>query len=140
LYCSSRAEELSGWGWRPDQQEAFLKIQFNNRQQSYRSQFPQAEWNIIQLRDEPIGRLLVSRNPTEILLVDIALLPEHRNRGIGTRMLQRLQAEAGTSKRKVSLHVLKSNPAQHLYARMGFQKVSEDEIYFKMEWQGQSRA
>ncbi|EEF62893.1 GNAT family N-acetyltransferase [Pedosphaera parvula] len=134
LYCSTRAEEIAAWGWPPVQQNAFLKMQFNGQRHSYRSQFPEAEHHVILLQTDPIGRLLVSKNHVEFTLVDIALLPEQRNRGIGSALLRNLLAEATSSNRKVRLHVLKSNPAQNLYSRLGFSRVSEDGLYSQMEW------
>src|SRR3712207_2371416 len=40
------------------------------------------------------GRLDVARWPDELRIVDIALLPEHRNAGVGTALLRELQAKA----------------------------------------------
>jgi ribosomal protein S18 acetylase RimI-like enzyme len=134
LYCSTRANEMTAWGWPPAQQEAFLKMQFNGQRHSYRSQFPEAERHIIVLQSEPVGRLLVSKSPEEIILVDIALLPEHRHHGIGTTLLRDVLVEATRSSRKVRLQVLKANPAQHLYRCLGFSAISEDGLYIQMEW------
>ncbi|MDB6112365.1 MAG: hypothetical protein JWR69_4115 [Pedosphaera sp.] len=139
LYCSTRAEEMAAWGWPPVQQEAFLKMQFNGQRHSYRSQFPEAERHIVLFQTDPIGRLLLSKSQNEITLVDIALLPQHRCHGIGTTLLHDLLVEATNSNRKVRLQVLKSNPAQHLYTRLGFSTINEDELYFQMEWTPQVR-
>ena len=52
-----------------------------------------------------------------------ALLPEHRGRGVGTALLERLLSEAGRQFRAVSLSVSSNNPAVRLYERFGFVTV-----------------
>ncbi len=66
--------------------------------------------------------------------MDIALLPEHRGRGIGTRLVQDVLDEARASGRSVSLHVEETNPAKRLYERMGFVDVEDRGVYILMEW------
>ncbi|MFQ5699149.1 MAG: GNAT family N-acetyltransferase [Myxococcota bacterium] len=55
-------------------------------------------------------------------LHDLAVLPSHRGRGIGTRLLQTLEARArDLGCCKLTLEVRGDNPRAHaLYARMGF--------------------
>jgi len=53
----------------------------------------------------------------------IAVLPEHRGRGIGSALLQRLIEIATSSYDAVSLSVSSNNPAQRLYQRAGFERV-----------------
>jgi ribosomal protein S18 acetylase RimI-like enzyme len=56
----------------------------------------------------------------------ISVLPEWRNQGIGTALMQRMLSHlAGTGYAKASLSVQKRNPAARLYRRLGFQTVGE---------------
>jgi hypothetical protein len=105
-------------------------MQFNAQRQSYRVQFPTAEYSIIQRDAAAIGRLIVNRTDDGILLMDIALLPDFRNLGLGASLLRSLQAEG----KKIILHVIRSNPAVNLYQRLGFIFVGEEAFYAKMEW------
>jgi GNAT superfamily N-acetyltransferase len=57
---------------------------------------------------------------TETPELSMAVRPEHRGRGIGTQLLDRLLAEADRSYRAVSLSVSDGNPAVRLYQRLGF--------------------
>lgn len=59
--------------------------------------------------------------------LSIALLPESRGQGIGTGLMQRLLAAARPLYPAISLSVTASNPARHLYERMGFVTVAEKE-------------
>jgi len=135
VYASTRADEMAAWGWNAAQQEAFLRMQFTTQSLSYRAQFPDADHRIIMLEDQPVGRILVARTDKEVLLVDIALLPERRSAGIGTSLIRELQAEATQAEIPVRLHVLKTNAAaSRLYERLGFSSVGDDGIYLEMKW------
>jgi ribosomal protein S18 acetylase RimI-like enzyme len=77
--------------------------------------------------------MIVDRDAPEITLVDIAVLPSDRGAGIGTSLIWELVKEGAALGRAVQLHVLKSNPAQRLYLRLGFSIVGEDSLYFQMK-------
>jgi ribosomal protein S18 acetylase RimI-like enzyme len=53
----------------------------------------------------------------------IAVLPAHRNCGIGSALLQRLAEMATSVYDAFSLSVSIDNPAQRLYERVGFERV-----------------
>src|SRR5688572_33213884 len=84
LYASTRKEEISSYGWDAAQQGAFLTLQFTAQRRHYEMAYPDAEHRIILIEHLPAGRILIFRTQQEILLVDIALLPDHRGHGIGT--------------------------------------------------------
>jgi ribosomal protein S18 acetylase RimI-like enzyme len=139
LYCSTRQAEIAGFGWPPAQTEMFLKMQFRALQQNY---IAQAQINPDQINDQiivseqsPIGRLIVIRTDSEICLADIALLPKHRGRGVGTKLIRDLLAESTATGKPVTLHVSKDNrAAASLYAGLGFLVTEDTGIHFKMEW------
>jgi ribosomal protein S18 acetylase RimI-like enzyme len=134
LYCSTRSEEMAAWGWHPQQQEMFLKMQYRAQQHHYRSLTEGVDQQIILLEQQPIGRLIVSRSDAKFSLDDIALLPERRGKGIGAALIEGLLAEARQANRPVTLHVEKYNRAARLYARLGFKVIGDIGIHFKMEW------
>ena len=134
VYASTRAEEMAVVAWDDEQKQAFLQMQFNAQRLSYQQQFPQAEYQVILRGDVAAGRLIVDRSDEGVLLIDIALLPEHRNAGIGSSLIRDLQAEAAQAEKPVRLHVENFNPAFQLYERLGFKKVGESGFYWLMEW------
>jgi ribosomal protein S18 acetylase RimI-like enzyme len=69
------------------------------------------------------GRLWLDEGDDRLHILDIALLPAWRGRGLGTRCLQALAEAAG--QRPLSIHVEIHNPARRLYERLGF--VAEGE-------------
>jgi ribosomal protein S18 acetylase RimI-like enzyme len=110
---------------------ALMSMQFNLQRRQYQESYPHGQDHIILKRGQPVGRILVNESERTITLVDIALLPEHRNEGIGGQLL----ADLLKQKKTVTLHVLKANRARNLYERMGFRKVSEDSMYDEMIWE-----
>lgn len=79
------------------------------------------------------GSVIVFRGPAEIRLVDIALLPEFRNRGLGARLISQLIEEAGRAAIPLRLSVTAGNPAIHLYQRLGFVATGQNQVYLEME-------
>src|SRR5207302_173775 len=70
----------------------------------------------------------------EHCIVDIAFLPEHRGRGMGTALMQDLLDEAELAGKPVTIHVEQFNPAMRLYRRLGFEKVEGHGVYDLMRW------
>jgi|SRR5579859_5376844 len=134
LYASTRTDELNALNLPPEQQTLFLKMQFNAQRQGYRGMFPRAEFEIILLNQQPVGRWVVDRAADEIRLVDIAVVPAQRQAGLGTALVQRLFAEAVTTGKTVRLTVLKNHRAVRLYERLGFSKTRDLGVYDEMEW------
>lgn len=133
LYVSTRAEEMAAWGWADVQREAFLQLQFRAQQLHYQAQMPPADQQIICLDDQPIGRLILALDGEAIHISDIALLPEYRNRGIGTALIRDILTRATLVGKSVRLHVEVHNPAQRLYERLGFCIVNQNDVYYLME-------
>ena len=125
--------------WPDELKRTFLAQQFAAQSAHYAEHYRGASFDAILLDGEPAGRLIVARRHVAILIVDISLLPEHRSRGVGTRLLGSLIAEAEASGRKLSIHVEMNNPARRLYERLGFQRVGEHGVYLRMEWDPASR-
>ena len=123
LYASTREDELSQVEWAENQKRAFLGMQFEAQHRYYQEQFSHATFLIIMVLDEPIGRLYIDRRREEIRLIEMSLVPEYRNRGIGTAMLGELLEEAARDGLPVHLHVDSFSPAHRLYRRHGFADV-----------------
>lgn len=136
VYRSTRHEEVTAWGWGDEERDGFLRMQFDLQQRSYRLQYPWAQYSILYKQGVRIGRIILNESPQEIRLIDISLLPEYRNAGIGTAFLKELQKRAETHGKPVRLQVIRSNPAVSLYERLGFYPVENQEPYAVMEWRG----
>jgi ribosomal protein S18 acetylase RimI-like enzyme len=133
VYASTRREELAVTGWTDAETSAFLRMQFDLQDRYYRHAYAGARFDVILSDGEPIGRLYVDRREREVSIVDIALLPEHRGRGIGRSLLDAILTESGRAGTPVCIQVERSNPALRLYERLGFRVVDEDPVRFRME-------
>lgn len=134
VYASTRALELSLVPWSDEQREAFLKFQFDAQDSHYRKQYPEASFQVILKEAEPVGRLYLVRGSAEIKILDITVLPQYRNAGIGTRLLREVLSEAEKTGRTVVIWVEHFNPSQNLFKRLGFSKIDEDGYNHLMEW------
>jgi ribosomal protein S18 acetylase RimI-like enzyme len=133
VYASTRAEELAVVPWDDAQKEAFLRAQFDAQAAWWRENYSGASFDVIVVGGEPAGRLYVHRGPSEIRIVDIALLPEHRGGGVGTSLLRDLLAEADESGKSVTIHVERMNPALRFYERLGFALAEDKGVYLFLE-------
>jgi ribosomal protein S18 acetylase RimI-like enzyme len=134
LYFSTR-EDLDNLPLANEIKENILKMQYEAQKQQFESAFPNLEENIILLDQKMSGRLLVSRDKDVIHLVDIALLPQYRNFGVGTSLLLSLREEVVSGGQSIILHVLKNNPAVRLYQRLGFVITNEKEMHYQMTYE-----
>jgi len=129
LYASTREEELALTGWPPAQRDAFLDLQFELRERAWRASRPTAVRSVVVADGAPVGRLDVDRSGAGVHVVDLALLPRWRGRGIGGALLRALLEEGRTT----TIYVERENPAQRLYARLGFRRIDTTGVYDLLE-------
>ncbi len=135
LYASTRWEELAVvTNWSDDQKLAVLDRQFGFQRHHYRTYYPATSWDVLENHGVPAGRLYVHRAPATLLVMDIALLPGWRGRGIGTALMQWVCAQARAAGKSVTVSVEKYNRAQTLYRRLGFREISDEGVHCAMEW------
>jgi ribosomal protein S18 acetylase RimI-like enzyme len=133
LYASTRADEFAMLPLAPRQKESLLAMQFEARERHYTARYARSERFVIEQACVPIGALWLDRADHELRILDVALLPEHRNRGLGTEILGSLVRESREQHRPVRLTVLAHSPARRLYERLGFAAVGEASVYQSME-------
>jgi ribosomal protein S18 acetylase RimI-like enzyme len=120
LYASTRAEELELAKFPEAERAGFCRMQFNLRQHHYGQYYGHSDDRILLWQNVAIGRELITRDPDLITLTDIAILPSHRGRGIGSFLLRGLIAESEQRQLPISLFVDYVSRAQALYERHGF--------------------
>lgn len=138
IYASTRAEEMALVPhWTEEQKKAFLSQQFLAQHQYYQDFYQVADFHVIEVDQEVVGRLYVhwEYSPLEIRIMDISLLSGFRGKGIGSKLIKEIQQKATVMDKAVTIHVESSNPALQLYQRLGFQKIGEfNSFYYLMEW------
>ncbi len=135
VYESTRDEELAQVEWQPGHREAFLKWQFDLQRREYDARFPEAEYYVVTINDEPAGRIWIGEDERQIRLLDIALLPQFQNRGAGTALLGWLIGKAKASAKPLRHMVFMLNSDAHrFYERLGFAVIEDLGAYKHMEW------
>jgi GNAT superfamily N-acetyltransferase len=120
VFASTRSLEVEVLGSQGPGAEAFLRVQFDAQGRHYEACYPNAEHLVVLVRGEPAGRLIVDRSATEILIVDIALLPRSRRAGVGSALVEGLLDEADGGGLQVRCHVLLGNDgARRFWERHG---------------------
>jgi GNAT superfamily N-acetyltransferase len=133
VFASTRVVELEHLP--PDEsiRQAFLRSQFTAQLSHYRKWFPDASHDVVLVAGQPVGRLFVERTGSEVRVLDIAMLPQYRNAGIGTKLLNDLQAEANAQRIPVRLYVEAFSPSRRLFDRLGFIATEEQGYHILME-------
>ena len=137
VYASTRAEELAQVTWAPGQKESFLRWQFDLQRKEYDTRYPDARYEVILVNDQAAGRIWIGEDDTQVRLLDIGLLEEFQNRGVGTILLKQLIGEA-VAKNKSLRHTVfvLNNNAHRFYERLGFVTIEDLGGYKHMEWRG----
>jgi ribosomal protein S18 acetylase RimI-like enzyme len=126
VYGSSRAEELAQVPWSAEQKDAFVQMQFSAQTRHYAAEYPQAAHQIICADGTPVGRIYFDQSESAFHILDITVLPAHRNRGIGSFVLRQLLEEARMAGKPVTIYVENFNPSLSLFTRLGFQRAEEN--------------
>ncbi|MGI9518342.1 MAG: GNAT family N-acetyltransferase [Pirellulaceae bacterium] len=134
LYMTTRTD-IAMLPWSVSEKTAFCHSQFLAQHRHYQQYFAGAEFSLILCLDQPAGRLYIDRLEHEIRLIDIALLPEIRGRGIGTALLRDLIDEANAAGKPLRLRVEPGNPARQWYEREGFRAIVDEHVNLHMERQ-----
>jgi len=138
IYASTRADEMALVpDWSEADKRAFLTQQFMAQHQYYQEFYKGANLQIIEKEGVSVGRLYVHWNysPSEVRIMDIALLPDYRRRGIGKKMLESVLNKGAELGKTVTIHVEYNNPAMKLYERLNFRKIGEfNSVYYLYEW------
>lgn len=134
LFASTREEELALVPWTAEQKQGFLADQFRAQRHHYRTYNAGCAFDVITHQGLPIGRLYLESGHRRIHVVDIALMPDWRARGLGTAILAGLQEVGRASGRPIGIMVEKFNPAMRLYRRLGFADVADHGVYQELEW------
>lgn len=91
------------------------------------------EAQVIEVEGRPAGLWKLWRRPDAWWILQVQLMPEYQNRGIGAALISGLLAQARDAATPVKLKVLRANPARCLYERLGFVVVGDDEHGLEME-------
>jgi len=119
--------DFDEWQWR----QGFCEWTMEQVQ----GEVPTSTTSVVEVNNEPAGRLRVICTADYIELCGIQLLPNIQRHGIGTAIIEDLKAQATAAGVPLDLGVEKNNPdARKLYDRLGFVQVGETEQECKLRW------
>lgn len=133
LYAAARDAEVASTGWNEADQREFLVAQFRTQHSYYREHFTDGHFLLLSRGGRAIGRLYWWSQGEGASLIDVTLLPEECGQGLGTALLTLLTQQADKQGQTITLHVEPQNPAHRLYRRLGFDVVSNNSVYLKMQ-------
>ena len=136
VYGSTREQELAQVPWIAEQKQQFVRMQWEAQKNHYAAQHPRATHEIICLEGTDAGRLYLDRSGEKFHILDITLLPEHRNRGAGSFLLGQIMAEAKEAGKPVSIYVETFNPSLRLFQRLGFTPIQQEGFHLLLECAG----
>ncbi len=139
-YASTRAAEMAMVPWSAEQKDAFVKSQFAAQARHYAAEYPQASHEVICCDGVAAGRLYLDRRAQELHILDVTVLPEFRNAGIGSFVLRRILDEASGCGKAVTIYVESFNPSLNLFRKLGFQLSSQDGFQILLRWLPDGRA
>jgi ribosomal protein S18 acetylase RimI-like enzyme len=132
VFCSTRPDVMQA-PLSPEQMEQFLRMQFRAQDTHYHTHYPDAKYDIIFFNDQRIGRLYLAKMESEFRILDIALLPEFRSKGIGAYLVRQVLEECQAADRPLRIHVLRDSREYHFYERIGFRQIGDLQSHLFME-------
>lgn len=133
VYAGGRAEELALVPWDAPRKQSFVEMQFAAQLLHYREHYPHAQQQVICADSKPVGRLYLDRGTAEYRILDVAILPENRNTGIGTFVIKEILNEAYSARLSVTIYV-ETITALRFFERLNFRNISHDEFKALMRW------
>lgn len=134
LCGSTWEEELATLPWPTEQKQAFVQMQWQEQKRHYAAEHPRASHAIICFGGIPVGRLSLDRTADAFHIVDVTLLPEHRNHGTGSYLLGQIMAEAKEAGKPVTAIVESYSPSLRLFQRLGFIAAEQKGPHLLMKW------
>jgi ribosomal protein S18 acetylase RimI-like enzyme len=119
---------------REDLYHKIIAQQYDAQHRFYFAAYDTAHYGIIQWTGQPVGRLYVDYRDDEVRVLEIAILPEYRGRGIGRIVMMGLCLEAAMRRKPVRLHVHYLSRAQRFYRQLGFGEIALEGPDRLMEW------
>ena len=124
LYASTRPDLVGGGTADPAFVAALMAMQQRLQTADYAARYPDAT-TLVLAAGAPCGRIVLDQDVCRLRLVDLALLPAARGRGLGAAVLLALQQWAQARSLPLMLAVQRNNGrARRLYGASGFVPVA----------------
>lgn len=129
LYAETRHEEMSLVNWDEAQKTAFLRQQFQAQHNYYTSKFPSADFLILSVNGENVGRLYTADFADEIRILDLTIASAKRGQGIGTALIGEIVKKGRQENKSIQIYLETTGRSASIFSRFGFEPISGDEVY-----------
>ncbi len=134
VYASTRSGELKQVPWSQEQKDAFVRMQFAAQKQHYAAEHPEASHDVIYRGGVPVGRFYLVRSAGGFHILDIAVLSQYRNSGIGSFLLRQLMDEAQQAAKPITIYLESFNPSLGLFRQLAFLPIEEKGFHLLLRW------
>ncbi len=76
LFAATRAPEMAAMPIDAKAKDFLVRAQHRSMTETYRREYPNARWEVIELDGEPVGRLVTDVGKACVTYIDIAILPQ----------------------------------------------------------------
>jgi GNAT superfamily N-acetyltransferase len=135
LFAAAKAAEMAATPIDAAAKEFLLGAQYRSMTATYRREYPNARWEVVEFMGEPVGRLITDVGDRCVTYVDIALSPRAQGRGLATHLMTIALEEPRRLGLPAQVKVLERNVASlKLCERLGFVRESESPPFVRLEW------
>ncbi len=123
LFTETRTKKLQLKTLPDEIASTIIKQQFHAQTTGYQTDYPDAEFLIVELGDQPIGRLVILERPETSHIIDIAISEEKQGQAIGSNLIKSIIEKSTKEQKTVTLNVDELTGPVALYERLGFKKM-----------------
>jgi GNAT superfamily N-acetyltransferase len=135
LFAATRAREMAAMPIDAKARDFLLRAQYRSMTETYRGEYPNARWEVIEFEGEPVGRLVTDVGNACVTYVDIAILPQAQGQGLARRLMLQALEEPRRLGLPARVTVLMHNVASlKLWERLGFVQAEESPPFLHLEW------
>ena len=135
LFAATKTAEMAAMPIDAKAKDFLLRVQHRSMTETYRREYPNARWEVIELEGEPVGRLVTNVGVACVTYIDIAILPQTQARGLARRVMLRALEEPRRLGLPARVSVLMHNIASlRLCERVGFVRAEESPPFVRLEW------
>jgi GNAT superfamily N-acetyltransferase len=135
LFAAAKAPDMALMPMDTAGKQFLLQMQFRSMTATYRQQYPDARFEIVELDGEAVGRLITDLQPDCVYYVDIAVLPQRQGGGLATALMTAVLQEPRRLGLPGRVKVMAGNIASlRLCQRLGMTKRREVPPFVELEW------
>jgi GNAT superfamily N-acetyltransferase len=135
LFAAAKMPEMALMPMDAAGKQFLLQMQFRSMTATYRQQYPNARFEIVELDGQAVGRLVTDVQPDCVYYVDIAVIPERQRGGLATALMTAVLEEPRRLGLPGRVKVMAGNIASiRLCQRLGMTPRSEQAPFVELEW------